>query len=84
MFARVLADHLTSYLPSTPASFLLRSCDRLINNRPNWQAGEEMFNAYNLDFAPCPWYDELQTSRSNVPLSALDDHINSLYDKRAV
>jgi hypothetical protein len=44
------------------------------------KAGEEMFNQYHKDFAPCRWYDELQQSRGNVPLSQLNDHINALYD----
>jgi len=42
-------------------------------------AGEEMFNAYHVDFAPCPWYDELQRSRGNVPLSQLNAEIEKLY-----
>jgi len=45
------------------------------------KAGQEMFNHYHKDFAPCMWYDELQRSRGNVPLSQLNDHINALYDK---
>lgn len=45
------------------------------------KAGEEMFNAYHVDFAPCPWYDELQRSRGNVPLSQLNDSIEKLYEK---
>jgi len=44
------------------------------------KAGEEMFNEYHKDFAPCQWYDELQRSRGNVPLSQLNDHINELYN----
>lgn len=42
-------------------------------------AGEEMFNAYHNDFAPCPWYDELQRSRGNVPLSQLNAEIEKMY-----
>merc|ERR1719313_649374 len=45
------------------------------------EAGEEMFNAYQHDFAPCPWYDELQRSRGNVPLSQLNESIEKLYEK---
>ncbi len=44
-------------------------------------AGEEMFNAYHHDFAPCPWYDELQRSRGNVPLSQLNAEIEKMYAK---
>merc|ERR1711937_623956 len=44
------------------------------------KAGEELFNEYHKDFAPCKWYDELQRSRGNVPLSQLNDHINALYE----
>jgi len=46
------------------------------------KAGEELFNEYHKDFAPCKWYDELQRSRGNVPLSQLNDHIDALYDKK--
>lgn len=45
------------------------------------KAGEEMLNEYHKDFAPCQWYDELQRSRGNVPLSQLNDHINTLYSQ---
>jgi len=45
------------------------------------KAGEEMFNRYDLDFAPCEWYDALQKSRGNVLLPELNEHINALYDK---
>jgi len=48
------------------------------------RAGEELFNEYHKDFAPCKWYDELQRSRGNVPLSQLNDHINALYDNQVV
>jgi len=47
-------------------------------------AGEEMFNEYHKDFAPCKWYDELQRSRGNIPLSQLNDYINALYDTKAL
>jgi len=45
------------------------------------KAGEEMFNDYSVDFGPCAWYDELQKSRGNVPLSQLSQHIEALYAK---
>lgn len=44
------------------------------------KAGEENFNEYHKDFAQCQWYDELQRSRGNVPLSQLNDHINDVYE----
>ena len=31
------------------------------------KAGEEMLCDYDRDYAPCPWYDEPQRSRGNVP-----------------
>jgi hypothetical protein len=31
------------------------------------KAGEEMLCDYDRDYAPCPWYVELQRSRGNVP-----------------
>jgi len=48
------------------------------------KAGEEMFNQYHKDFAPCKWYDELQRSRGNVPLSQLNDYISAMYDEKAI
>eukprot|EP01052_Picozoa_sp_SAG31_P052074 SAG31_NODE_12679_length_925_cov_0.795400_1_plen_201_part_00 len=46
------------------------------------KAGEEMFNEYHMDFAPCPWYDTLQRERGNVPLSQLNADIEKLYAKK--
>lgn len=43
------------------------------------QAGEEMFNDYGADFGKCPWYDEMQFSRGNVPLSHLAETIEAMY-----
>ncbi len=34
---------------------------------------------YDRDYAPCPWYDELQRSRGNVPLSQLNAEIEKMY-----
>jgi len=45
------------------------------------KAGEEMFNAYQHDFAPCPWYDTLQRERGSVPLSQLNQEIEKLYSQ---
>ena len=42
-------------------------------------AGEEMFNAYHVDFGPCVWYDELHRSRGNIPLSQLNKEIEKMY-----
>ena len=46
------------------------------------KAGEEMFNEYHKDFAPCPWYDTLQRERGNVPLSQLNEDIEKMYAKK--
>ena len=43
------------------------------------KAGEEMLCDYDRDYAPCPWYDELQRSRGNVPLSQLNAEIEKMY-----
>jgi len=43
------------------------------------KAGEEMFNDYGADFGPCAWYDDLQESRGNMPLSKLSDFISKMY-----
>lgn len=41
--------------------------------------GEEVFNDYGADFGKVPWYDELQKSRGNVPLSLLPEVIAKMY-----
>ena len=43
------------------------------------KAGEEMLCDYDRDYAPCPWYVELQRSRGNVPLSQLNAEIEKMY-----
>jgi len=43
------------------------------------KAGEEMFCDYERDYAPCEWYDKMQNTLGNVPLSKLPKHINAMY-----
>lgn len=45
------------------------------------KAGEEMFNAYHVDFGPCAWYDEHHRSRGNIPISQLNDEIEAIQEK---